>query len=344
MPEIDIVQVHVWVTSGVWARSDCFKDEGMGPVPKRWKGSCSNNTKDETPCNRKLIGAKYFKDGYTAFGTAVDCAEQTPVDFDGHGTHTLSTIGCRFALGANGFNHANGTAKGGSPAARVATYKVCWGKGLFVGCAQSDILAAVDEAIHDGVDVLSFSFGGSPQPFLEDGEAIGAFHAVMNGIAVVCSAGNDGPQPATASNIAPWMITVAASTLDREFPSYVRLGDNQQLRGQSLSPDALQEKMYPLIYSKDAGASNVTADSAEQCEQGSLDPEKVKGKIVVCPSGQTYSLYKSQSVQMAGGAGVILANDVNGSDHITADAFFVPAVQITYSDGLKLFSYMNSTK
>jgi len=64
--------------------------------------------------------------------------------------------------------------------------------------------------------------------------AIGSFHAAKRGIVVVCSAGNSGPADATAENLAPWHVTVAASTMDREFPAYVVLGDNITLKVLSL--------------------------------------------------------------------------------------------------------------
>lgn len=123
--------------------------------------------------------------------------------------------------GANIFGYGNGTAKGGSPRARVAAYKVCWPPVNGSECFDADIMAAFDAAIHDGVDVLSVSLGGDPVDFFKDGLAIGSFHAVKNGITVVCSAGNSGPLPGSVSNTAPWMITVGASTMDREFPAYV---------------------------------------------------------------------------------------------------------------------------
>lgn len=127
--------------------------------------------------------------------------------------------------GASVFGFGNGTAKGGSPKARVAAYKVCWPPVGASECFDSDILAAFDVAIHDGVDVLSVSLGGNPTPFFNDSVAIGSFHAVKHGIVVVCSAGNSGPEDGTVSNIAPWQITVGASTIDREFPSYVVLAN-----------------------------------------------------------------------------------------------------------------------
>lgn len=128
------------------------------------------------------------------------------------------------------FGFGNGTAKGGSPRARVAAYKVCWPPAGGEECFDADILAAFDAAIHDGVDLLSVSLGGGPTPFFNDSVAIGSFHAVKHGIVVVCSAGNSGPADGTVSNIAPWQITVGASTMDREFPSHVVLGNNVTIK------------------------------------------------------------------------------------------------------------------
>ncbi|KAL3652796.1 Subtilisin-like protease SBT5.3 [Castilleja foliolosa] len=150
----------------------------------------------------------------------------SPRDTDGHGTHTLSTAAGNFVAGANVFSFGNGTAKGGSPRARVAAYAVCWNE----SCSDADMMAAFDMAIHDGVDVLSVSISGGADPLHKNSIAIGSFHAVSNGIVVVCSAGNSGPNASTVENNAPWQITVGASTMDRKFPSYVTLGNNKQLR------------------------------------------------------------------------------------------------------------------
>lgn len=174
---------------------------------------------------RKLIGARMFYKGYESDLGAMDPTLLTPRDNDGHGTHTLSTAAGRI-VPASIYGQAKGLAKGGSPKARVASYKVCWE----YGCSDADILAAFDAAIHDGINVASLSLGGDPIPYFEDGIAIGAFHAVRSGIAVVCSAGNSGPLPGSASNLAPWIITVAASTVDRDFESDIRLGNNYRYK------------------------------------------------------------------------------------------------------------------
>ena len=130
--------------------------------------------------------------------------------------------------GASVFGFGKGTAKGGSPKARVAAYKVCWER--LGGCYDCDIIAAFDMAIHDGVDVLSVSLGVKRPTFFGDGVAIGSFHAVQHGIVVVCSAGNKGPADSTLENVAPWQIVVGASTMDRDFPNYVVLGNNKRFK------------------------------------------------------------------------------------------------------------------
>ena len=98
--------------------------------------------------------------------------------------------------------------------------QVCW-----PDCFDADILAAFDAAIADGVHILSLSLGGNPGDYFQDGIAIGSFHAVNKGIKVVCSASNSGPTAGSVTNVAPWIFTVAASTMDREFPAYVSIGN-----------------------------------------------------------------------------------------------------------------------
>ncbi|XP_038904154.1 subtilisin-like protease SBT5.4 [Benincasa hispida] len=330
--------------TGVWPESKSFNDEGYGPIPTRWKGSCEGGSKFH--CNRKLIGARYFNKGYAAIVGPLNSSYESARDHEGHGTHTLSTAGGHFVEGANIFGYGNGTAKGGSPKALVAAYKVCWPQVFLFGeCFEADILAGFEAAISDGVDVLSVSLGGDPSDFAQDSISIGAFHAVQNGITVVCSAGNSGPIPGSVSNVAPWIITVGASTIDRLFTSYVALGDKKHIKGASLSDKILPEqKFYPLISSLDAKANNVSNYHALICEEGSLDPKKVKGKIVVCLRGINARVDKGFVAAEAGAVGMILANDKENGDELLADAHLLPASHITYSDGQLVYQYINSTK
>ncbi|KAJ4899473.1 Subtilisin-like serine endopeptidase family protein [Raphanus sativus] len=97
------------------------------------------------------------------------------------------------------------------------------GEGSRGGLHGGRHLAAFDDAVRDGVSVISASFGSSPPltPFFESSADIGAFHAAERGISVVFSGGNDGPDPGLVQNVAPWAVSVAASTMDRSFPTSI---------------------------------------------------------------------------------------------------------------------------
>ena len=153
----------------------------------------------------------------------------SPRDSVGHGTHTSSTAAGSTVLNASYYGLAQGVAKGGSPSSRLAMYKAC----SLGGCASSAVLKAIDDAISDGVDIISISIGMSSifqSDFLSDPIAIGAFHANQRGILVVCSGGNDGPDPYTVVNAAPWILTVGASSIDRTFESSIVLGNGKILK------------------------------------------------------------------------------------------------------------------
>ncbi|KAL2523327.1 Subtilase family protein [Forsythia ovata] len=194
--------------------------------------------------------------------------KRTPRDEDGHGTHTASTAAGSQVANASLLGYASGTARGMAHA-RVAAYKVCWK----MGCFGFDILAGMEQAILDGVDVLSLSLGGGSVPYYRDTIAIRAFAAMEKGIHVSCSAGNSGPTKSTLANVAPWIMTVGAGTLDKDFPSYATLGNGQKFTSVSLySGRGMGEKMVEMVYSKGSNTSS----------EGSLDPAIVSGKVVVC--------------------------------------------------------------
>ena len=167
----------------------------------------------------KIIGARYYRSD----GEYEKADIKSPRDSDGHGTHVSSIAAGNIVSMASVQGLGLGTARGGFPSARIAVYKICW---LF-GCTDADILAAFDDAIADGVDIISISLGGSTRNYFTDSIAIGAFHAMRNGILTSGSAGNRGPDLATLTNFAPWYLSVAASTIDRKFFTEVQLGNNK---------------------------------------------------------------------------------------------------------------------
>ncbi|XP_057956786.1 subtilisin-like protease SBT5.4 [Malania oleifera] len=334
------------IDTGVWPESKSFNDEGMGPIPTRWKGFCQNSfTGSKVTCNRKLIGARYFNKGYAAYAGKLNSTFETARDEEGHGSHTLSTAGGNFVPGASVFGHGNGTAKGGSPKARVAAYKACWPPVDGNECFDADILAAFDASISDGVDVLSVSLGGDPVDYSNDGISIGAFHAFRKGVTVVCSAGNSGPFDGSVSNVSPWILTVGASTMDREFSSYVTLGNKKKLKGVSLSEKNLPaNKMYPVVLGSQAASGNASLLDAMLCNEGTLKAEVVKGKILVCERGETSRVAKGQQAARAGAVAMVLVNDYQSGNELIADPHVLPASHLSFLDGQTLISYVNSTK
>ncbi|CAI0440312.1 unnamed protein product [Linum tenue] len=330
--------------SGVWPESKSFNDKGYGPIPAKWKGLCENNTKIGVSCNRKLIGSRLYNKGFIEDGSTADPADlYNPRDMDGHGSHTLSTAGGNFVPGVDILSAAGGVAKGGAPRARVAAYKVCFVVEDGTSCADSDILAGFDAAIADGVDVLSVSLGSedfADYSYLADGLAIGSFHAVRSGVVVVASAGNSGPVQGTVANFAPWIVTVGASTTDRNIDVHVELGKGTALFQKPL-PD---HKQYKLASAADVKLPNATAEDAILCLPGTLDPTKAQGKILACLRGKTARVDKSRQAKNAGAIGVILCNDEASGIELVDDIHYVPTSHVVYKDGVKVFRYINGTK
>ncbi|KAL6602975.1 hypothetical protein ACP70R_043336 [Stipagrostis hirtigluma subsp. patula] len=332
--------------SGVWPESRSFNEGELGPIPNNWKGICQNEHDPKFQCNRKLIGARYFNKGYAsaAGGGRLDNALRTPRDENGHGTHTLATAGGAAVRGAAAFGYGNGTARGGSPGARVAAYRVCFRPVNGSECFDADVMAGFEAAIHEGAHVISASVGGDNIDYLDDVVAIGSLHAVKAGVIVVCSASNAGPEPGTVTNVAPWILTVAASSMDREFPAYA-IFNQTRVQGRSLSERWLHGKgFYPMITGTSAVAFNSTPKDAQVCTMGALDHEKVMGKIVVCRRGGSTRVEKGEAVRRVGGAGMILINDKVSGNDLHADPHLLPAVHISYADGQALLAYINQTK
>ncbi|XP_038700922.1 subtilisin-like protease SBT5.6 [Tripterygium wilfordii] len=337
------------IDSGIWPESKSFSAEGMDSVPEFWKGKCqTENDFDSSHCNRKIIGAKYYLENFEKKYGSLNISEdsRSPRDVNGHGTHMASIVAGKSIEGATDIGgFAIGTASGGAPMAHLAIYKVCWTtpkkvKGNQQTCFPADILAAFDDAIANGVHVLSISMSGKTiKRYDEDTLAIGSLHAVKNDILVVSSAGNLGPTKETVTNVMPWVITVGASTIDRLFFRNLTLGNGVQIMGQTVTPHEL-ENMHPLVHAKDVEDH----DAKGQCLDGSLSHQKVNNKMVLCISGLGRMTGKCAEVKRAGGVGCILQNDETMGEEVEVDAHLLPATTLTHSDATKVLSYIDSTK
>uniref|UniRef100_A0A7N0SXJ5 Subtilisin-like protease n=1 Tax=Kalanchoe fedtschenkoi TaxID=63787 RepID=A0A7N0SXJ5_KALFE len=234
------------IDTGVWPESDSFRDDGMTEVPKRWKGACEAGREfNASMCNKKLIGARFFSKGLIAARPDVNISMNSPRDTDGHGTHTSSTAAGNYVDHASFYGYAKGTARGMAPRARVAVYKVVFKE----GCVASDVLAAMDQAVADGVDVLSISMAFLDDRIYKNPIAIASFGAMERGVVVSCSAGNSGPVYFSLLNGYPWVLTVGASTIDRALGGTLTLGNGFSAFGWNTFPGSATPAL-PIIYDK----------------------------------------------------------------------------------------------
>lgn len=184
-----------------------------------------------------------------------------------------------------------------------------------------------------------------------DSISTGAYSAAAAGVLVSCSAGNSGPAPGTVANNAPWILTVGASTLDRDFPASVVLGSGARFEGASLYtntsvPDidpVAAQTLTPLVLGTAVAATGAEIADANLCIAGSLDPALVAGKIVLCERGTNGRVEKGQVVRDAGGLGMVLVNDVASGESLLGDAHVLPAVMLGYSAAAPVREYIASS-
>ncbi|MAT42794.1 MAG: hypothetical protein CL609_10660 [Anaerolineaceae bacterium] len=339
------------VDSGIWPESMSFSDRtgtngnntqggklDYQQIPG-WHGKCTpGEAFPASLCNQKLIGAQYFNSGWGGNG-GIDA--QFPNDFnsprdgDGHGTHTASTAGGNFGVEATGPAALFGSVSGMAPRARIATYKVCWG-GADGGCFGADSVAAIDQAVADGVDVINFSISGTSTNFL-DAVEVAFLYAADAGVFVAASAGNNGPGASSVAHPSPWITTVAAGTHDRSLDGMVTLGDGSVFYGPSA---AAYEVSANLVYSADVGLSGEDPTEVRLCYPGTLDPALVSGKIVACDRGVIARVDKSLAVMEADGVGMILMN--TGPSSLNGDLHFVPTVHVSHLDRPAILAYITA--
>ncbi|KAJ0040960.1 hypothetical protein Pint_28775 [Pistacia integerrima] len=334
-----------FIDTGIWPESPSFSDADMPPVPARWKGQCqSGEAFNASSCNRKVIGARYYMSGYEAEEDIVETVSfRSPRDSSGHGSHTASTAAGRYVKNMNYMGLAAGGARGGAPMARIAAYKTCWDS----GCYDVDLLAAFDDAIRDGVNILSLSLGpDAPQgDYFNDAISIGSFHAASRGILVVSSVGNEGNQ-GSATNLAPWMFTIAASSTDRDFTSDIILGNGPNgvnFTGESLSLFGMNASVR-IISASEANAGYFTPYQSSYCLESSLNGTKARGKVLVCRHAESSTeskLGKSVVVKEAGGVGMILIDE---ADKDVAIPFLIPSAITGKEIGNRILSYVSHTR
>ncbi len=337
--------------SGIWPESKSFTDRDAAGklVYQQMPGfhakcasteTVTDGSWDANLCNRKLVGAQFFCESRGCDGV-LEHEFLSPRDYNGHGTHTASTAGGNQGVPTTGAASVFGSVNGIAPRARISAYKVCWDNGAG-GCGANtgDSVAAIDQAVADGVDVINYSISGTSTNYLDSVEVAYLF-AADAGVFVATSAGNSGPTASTVAHISPWLSSVAAGTHNRSGTTTITLGNGTAHTGASLTNGV---GPAPLIRAQDAGVAGADPNLLRQCfsDPVVLDPAKVIGKIVVCERGgaapANARVDKSVAVKNAGGVGVVVANVASGAS-INADLHSIPAIHVDNVAGAAIASY-----
>ncbi len=326
------------IDTGIWPENPYFAGHTGIPVPSDWHGKCQGGQQfPDTTCNDKIIGARYYFAGYGKKNIAKENYTSAR-DYEGHGSHTSSTAAGDYGVQVSIDGNVLGTGSGMAPGAKIAVYKVCWtGKTTPAGCFNSDSVAAINDAVADGVDVINYSIGATSESSVLD-SVEQAFRAASNaGVFVANSAGNSGPGASTLDHPSPWLTTVAASTFRRAF-QVVELGNGARYVGASTTPSL--PTFSPLVTAASVKLAAAATADANRCFAGTLDPAKAAGKVVVCDRGVNARIDKSFEVKRAGGVGMVLANVSPNS--LNGDYHAVPSTHISDVDGAAVKAYIAS--
>ncbi|WP_323742772.1 S8 family peptidase [Nocardioides islandensis] len=332
--------------SGIWPENPSFDKLAATPdhkqIQAKWNGTCDKGVRDKIKCNNKVIGARYYG---ADFGNDISDDFDSPRDFNGHGSHTASTAAGNHGVPVTISGYALGDASGMAPAARIAVYKVLWEDAAAANASGTTegIVAAIDDAVADGADVINYSISGSSS-FIVSPDEIAFLGAANAGVFVSASAGNSGPTASTVAHNAPWEMTVAADTHDRGAVKSVTLGNGATYTGMGygagVGPAPVVNSPAAAVAGADATKANLCYSAASNDGVAVLDPAKVAGKIVVCTRGTNARVDKSLAVKEAGGVGMILADNGSG---VTADFHAVPSVHINLADGTAVKAYVAGT-
>ena len=327
-------------------RFDKLEDKLVFEPPENWNGICeTGETFDETHCNNKLIGARYFIAGAENSGP-IDSGEiRSARDVDGHGTHT-ATIAAGNRVQASIFGTLIGGIEGIAPRARVAVYKACWLRpgDTRASCNTSDLANAIDSAVADGVDIINYSVGSSMLQITAPDD-IALMNATKAGVLAVVAAGNEGPNLGTIGSPAggPWTITVAASTRDGETSvEAMQINEPPSIAGKyavkeaNFTPplrdsDAIEAALILADDDNDASGTGTTADACEPL----VNDTEMSGNIALIERGGCNFDLKIQNAEDAGAVAAVVYSIAGDPIVMNGNAALVdiPAVMIGQADG-----------
>lgn len=150
------------IDTGIWPEHPSFADDGsyapplVSPLACEFGNMAHNPNDAPFTCNNKLIGARRLLDTYKLLIGLGSDEFDSERDDDGHGTHTASTAAGNAHVEAAIYGRYLDTISGIAPRAYVVAYKALGNLGGYT----SDLAAAIDQAVADGVDVINHSIGG----------------------------------------------------------------------------------------------------------------------------------------------------------------------------------------
>lgn len=334
--------VFATIDSGVWPEHASFSDpDPVGrvytplagaPLPCDFGNSAWNSEDAPFSCNNKLIGAYQFMDTYKMLVGLTAEEFDSARDSDGHGTHTTAVAAGNRRVAASIGDTSFGRISGVAPRAKIIAYKAC---GLS-GCYSSDVVAAVEQAILDEVDVINYAVGGGENPY-KDFVSLAFLRAYEEGVFVSRAAGNDGPTPNTVVGRDPWAMTVGASTQDRMFGGTLELTAVSQkltLEGVSISEPYTGRVVIASVF------DGLPADDPNDgmCLTPFPAGTWTSGEIVVCKRGKSDRPTKGFNVQQGGAGALVLYNPTPNT--LAADNHFLPAIHLQDEQGDALIDFL----
>ncbi|KAH6785105.1 hypothetical protein C2S51_037560 [Perilla frutescens var. frutescens] len=315
------------IDTGIWPESPSFSDDGMTPIPATWKGICQQGQEfNSSLCNKKLIGARYFNAGVRAAEPTVEIRMNSARDEDGHGTHIASIAAGNYVDGVSFFGYAPGTARGVAPRARIAAYKTTsWG-----GSYESDTLAGIDQAVADGVHIISLSITYRRRNLYENPIAVATFGAREKGVIVCMSAGNDGPNIATLRAGIPWAVVVASGTVDRWFAGTITLGNGKTITGWTMFPARASVRNLNLVYNQTLSA----------CNSSELLREAPSNSIVICDLTDEIFFLMEYLSESDVKAAIIISDDTS---ILGSTSFPYPGAVISRRESVEVINYASNT-
>lgn len=289
-------------------------------------------------CNDKLIGAYDF----------TETSKDNPfsaLDIYGHGSHVAGTAAGNMLAAATieaPTAAISRSISGVAPHANLISYRVCQ---TIERCLASADIAALEQAMLDGVDVINHSIGSTAvlSPWSDPVE-LAFLSATAAGIVVVNAAGNSGPIPATVESpaTAPWIIAAGADSHDRLIANGLtglRRDDGLDLA--DIAGQGLTSGYGPafLVYAGNVPNRNDPEGDAGLC--AAPYPKKTfHGEIVVCDRGVIARVDKGKNVLAGGAGGMVLANDAGNGDSLESDGHFLPATHISHAAGQALKDWL----